>query len=178
MEEIDPQLPLSSIRGIDEVLSAALARQRVLMWLVAALGGVALFLAAIGIHALIASGVTERSRELGIRLALGATVNQTIVDAAKPGILMAMAGLVIGSAMAYGASGLDAQLALGRPRQRSAHIRRRSSSRCWWSRWRPACCPLCGSGNWIRFRSCELSDAVGIRDRGSGSGIRSEIGRI
>ena len=75
------------------------------MMLVAALGGLALFLAAIGIHALIASGVTERTRELGIRMALGATVGQTIRDAALPGIIMAIAGLVVGCVVAYGASG-------------------------------------------------------------------------
>ena len=55
MAEVDAQLPLSAVRGIDEVRSEALARQRVLMMLVAALGATALLLAAIGIHALIAS---------------------------------------------------------------------------------------------------------------------------
>lgn len=113
MEDVDPQLALGSIRGIDDVRSAALVRQRVLMMLVAALGGVALFLAAIGIHALISSGVTERTRELGIRLALGASVRQTVIDAARPGIIMAIAGLVIGCALAYGASGLIRNLLWG-----------------------------------------------------------------
>jgi ABC-type antimicrobial peptide transport system permease subunit len=113
MEEIDPQLALTAIRGIDEVRSAALTRQRMMMLLVAALGGLALFLAAIGIHALIASSVTERTRELGIRMALGATVGQTIRDAAMPGIVMAVAGLVIGCAVAYGTSGLIRSLLWG-----------------------------------------------------------------
>jgi len=113
MAEVDPQLPLAAIRGIDDVRSAALARQRVLMTLVAALGALALFLAAIGIHALIASGVSERTRELGIRMALGATVRQTVIDAARPGIIMAVAGLVIGCALAYAASGLIRNLLWG-----------------------------------------------------------------
>ncbi len=83
------------------------------MMLVAALGGLALFLAAMGIHALISSGVSERQRELGIRMALGATVGQTIRDAALPGILMAVAGLVVGCAIAYGTSGLIRSLLWG-----------------------------------------------------------------
>ena len=113
MFEIDPQLPLTAVRNVDEVRSAALARQRILMLLVAALGGLALFLAAIGIHALIASGVTERTRELGIRMALGATVRQTMIDAALPGIIMAAVGVVIGCAMAFGVSGLIGNLLWG-----------------------------------------------------------------
>ena len=113
MLEIDSQLPLAAIRGVDDVRSAALARQRVLMTLVAVLGGLALFLAAIGIHALISSGITERTRELGIRMALGATVRRTIIDAATPGIVMAVAGLVIGCGLAYGASGLIRNLLWG-----------------------------------------------------------------
>jgi predicted permease len=113
MEESDSQLALGAMRGIDEVRSAALARQRVMMLLVAGLGAVALFLAAIGIHALIASGVTERTRELGIRMALGATVGQTIRDAAMPGIVLALAGLIVGCGVAYGASGLIRSLLWG-----------------------------------------------------------------
>ena len=113
MAEVDPMLAVSAVRGIDEVKSASLTRQRTLMMLVAALGGLALFLAAIGIHALISSGVTERKRELGIRMALGATVARTIRDAALPGILMAVAGLVVGCAIAYGTSGLIRSLLWG-----------------------------------------------------------------
>ena len=105
MAEIDPQLAVSAVRSVDDVRATALSRQRILMMLVAALGGLALFLAAIGIHALISSGVNERTRELGIRMALGATVGRTIRDAALPGIIMAIAGLVAGCVVAYGASG-------------------------------------------------------------------------
>ena len=72
-----------------------------------------MLLAAIGIHGLIASGVAERTRELGIRMALGATVGQTIRDAAVPGILMAIAGLVIGCGVAAGVSGLLRNLLWG-----------------------------------------------------------------
>jgi predicted permease len=113
MAEADSQLAVSAVRGIDDVRSATLSRQRILMTLVAALGGLALFLAAIGIHALIASGVTERTRELGIRLALGATVRQAIIDAARPGIVLAVAGVTIGCAMAFGVSGLIRNLLWG-----------------------------------------------------------------
>lgn len=113
MEEVDPQLALGPMRGIDDVRSAALARQRMMMLLVAALGGLALFLSAIGIHALISSGVTERTRELGIRMALGATIGQTMRDAAMPGIILSVVGLAIGCAVAYGTAGFIRSLLWG-----------------------------------------------------------------
>jgi ABC-type antimicrobial peptide transport system permease subunit len=113
MSEVDPQLAVSKVRDVADVRNATLARQRILMMLVGALGGLALFLAAIGIHALIASGVAERTRELGIRMALGATVGQTIRDAALPGIAAAAAGLLVGCAIAYGVSGLIRSLLWG-----------------------------------------------------------------
>jgi predicted permease len=113
MAEIDPQLAVSAVRSIDDVRSVTLSRQRTLMTLVAALGGLALLLAAIGIQALIASSVSERTRELGIRMALGATVGQTIRDAAMPGIIMTIVGLAIGCVAAYGATGLIRRLLWG-----------------------------------------------------------------
>jgi predicted permease len=113
MSDVDPILAVSTVRGLDDVKSAALVRQRTLMMLVAALGGLALFLAAMGIHALIASGVAERQRELGIRMALGATVGQTVRDAALPGIIMAVAGLAVGCVAAYGSSSLLRSLLWG-----------------------------------------------------------------
>jgi len=113
MAEVDPLLAVSAVRGVDEVRSAALARQRMLMTLVAALGGVALLLAAIGIHGLIASGVTERTREFGIRMAMGATAAQTVRAAALPGVWMALVGLVVGCGVAFGVSGLIRSLLWG-----------------------------------------------------------------
>ena len=113
MSEVDPQLAVSAVRGVSDVRGETLSRQRILMQLVGALGALALFLAAIGIHALISSGVTERTRELGIRMALGATVGQTIRDAAMPGIILSVTGLVIGCAIAYGTSGLIRSLLWG-----------------------------------------------------------------
>ncbi len=113
MAEVDPLLAVSAVRGVDEVRSAALARQRMLMTLVATLGAVALLLAAIGIHGLIASGVTERTREFGIRMAMGATAGQTVRAAAMPGIWLALAGLSVGCAVAVGVSGLIRSLLWG-----------------------------------------------------------------
>jgi predicted permease len=106
MADVDPELPLASIRALDEVRRGALGRQRLLMTLVGLLGAAALLLSAMGIHALIASGVQERTRELGIRLALGATVGSAVHTASLPGIALAAAGLVVGTVIAYGVSSL------------------------------------------------------------------------
>jgi predicted permease len=110
---IDPQLPTTPIAPIDAQRSASLAPQRLLMVLVGVLAVSALLLAAIGIHGLIASGVAERTRELGIRLALGSTVAQAICTVALPGIVLTVVGLVVGSALAFGAAGLIRSLLWG-----------------------------------------------------------------
>jgi putative ABC transport system permease protein len=60
-----------------------------------------LLLPAIGIHGLIASSVSDRTRELGIRLALGATSGQVMRTVVLPGVALATAGIVIGSAVAF-----------------------------------------------------------------------------
>jgi len=113
MAEVDSLLAVSGVRGVGDVRGAALVRQRMLMTLVAVMGGVALLLAAIGLHGLIASGVTERTREFGIRMARGATAGQTIREAAMPGVWLALAGLVVGCGVAAGVSGLIRTLLWG-----------------------------------------------------------------
>jgi predicted permease len=110
---VDPQLPISAPRPIDAVRDAALARQRLLMVLVGVLAVSALLLTAIGIHGLIASGVAERTREIGIRLALGSTVTHAIRTAALQGIVLTLTGLVIGSGLALAATGLIRSLLWG-----------------------------------------------------------------
>jgi predicted permease len=100
MDGVDPLLPFANVRTIADVENAALARQRFLMGIILALGGLAVVLAAIGIHGIIATSVTERTRELGIRMALGATIGQAMRSVALPGLVLALAGVGIGVALA------------------------------------------------------------------------------
>lgn len=106
MADVDAGLPLASVRAVDELRAAALGRQRLLMTLVGLLGAAALLLSALGIHGLIAGAVAERTREMGIRLALGSSTGQAVRSVSMPGIYLALAGLAIGVVAAWGASGL------------------------------------------------------------------------
>jgi predicted permease len=103
---VDPMLPIARLEPMTDVQAAALAQQRFMMVLVTSLGAIALLLAAIGIHGLIASTVGERTRELGIRLALGASGRQVMADVVKPGIILAVVGVGIGAGGAFAATRL------------------------------------------------------------------------
>jgi predicted permease len=100
IDSVDPLLPLARVHAMSDVQQMSLAPQRFLMTLMIGLGAAALLLAAIGIHGLIATAVVERTREIGIRLALGATPRQTMRAIALPGIALAMAGVAVGVAAA------------------------------------------------------------------------------
>ena len=97
---VDPLLPLASVRSIQEVQSAAVAQPRLMMALLTVLATASMLLSAVGIHGLIASSVTERTREMGIRMALGATMRRAVADLAVPGIALAAVGIVTGLAAA------------------------------------------------------------------------------
>jgi len=103
---VDSLLPLAAVRSMEDVRGIAVAQPRLMMTLLMVLAGAAVLLSAVGIHGLIASSVTERTREMGIRMALGATTTRAIVTVAVPGILLAIAGVVIGAFAARGASTL------------------------------------------------------------------------
>ncbi len=106
LDATDPLLPFAEVRAIADVQAASLAQQRFLMVLLGCLAVATMLLAGVGIHGLIATSVTERTREMGIRLALGATTAQALRTLVMPGITLAAAGVVIGAAAALPATGL------------------------------------------------------------------------
>jgi len=100
VQAVDPLLPFARFRTLDDVRGQAVATPRAQALLLGTLAGLALLLAAVGLYGLVANGVAERTRELGIRLALGATPQQAIVAAALPGFALAAAGVAIGGVAA------------------------------------------------------------------------------
>ena len=113
LQSVDPQLPFAGFHSMEDVRYRALAQERFQAVLLGSLAALALLLAAVGIYGLIANAVTERTRELGIRLALGATVAQAMRAVALPGVLLALAGVAAGSVMAGFASQLLRHLVWG-----------------------------------------------------------------
>jgi ABC-type antimicrobial peptide transport system, permease component len=104
---------VTQVRTMDELLSTSLARQSFNMLLLTIFGGIALVLAAIGIYGLMAYSVAQRTQEMGIRMALGAdrTAIRTLV--VLHGMKLAIAGILIGVAAAFGLTRLMASLLFG-----------------------------------------------------------------
>ena len=102
VDATDPLLPFARVRRMDQVRDASLAQQRFLMALLAGLAVAAVLIASVGIHGLIATTVVERTREMGIRMALGATMSQAMRSLAVPGVLLAFGGTIIGATASLG----------------------------------------------------------------------------
>ena len=98
---IDGNIPLFNIRTMEDVLSGYLARRRLTTWLIGIFSGVALLLALVGIYGVIAYSVRMRTREIGIRMALGAGRGDVIRLVLKEGLLLAAIGVALGLAVAF-----------------------------------------------------------------------------
>ena len=94
--QVDPRQPLSAFRTMDQVKDAAIATERFQMTLIGTFGAIGLLLAAAGVYGLIAYSVAQRTREFGIRLALGATHRQIVRSVVRQGASMAIVGIVLG----------------------------------------------------------------------------------
>lgn len=106
MANIDPNLPFSGFYSMNDLLAATLAIQRVEVALLGSMALLALLLSAVGIFALVANMVAQRTREIGIRVALGSTVLKAMVHIGKPGVIASAAGLVLGLILCAGALGI------------------------------------------------------------------------
>ena len=93
---LDKSLPVFALKPMTEYLRDSLARRRFNLILLTAFGGVALVLAAIGIYGVISYGVTQRTHEIGIRMALGAEKGDVLRLVVRQGMIMTLGGVAIG----------------------------------------------------------------------------------
>jgi putative ABC transport system permease protein len=96
VRRVEPQLPLSSVETMEEVIASGLQTSRSQMLLLAIFAGIALALAAAGLYGLVAYTVAQRTREIGIHMALGATAGVILRRIVARGLLLTLAGLVVG----------------------------------------------------------------------------------
>jgi ABC-type antimicrobial peptide transport system permease subunit len=113
LESVDPRLPFSSFHTMSEIRGAAVSQQRYQAVLFSSLATLAILLAALGVYGLIAQSVAERTREMGIRLALGATSRGVVRAAAMPGMRLCLAGIAGGLILALYATRLMKSLIWG-----------------------------------------------------------------
>jgi predicted permease len=101
LAKVAPDLPFSGFYSMDQILREQLQQQRIEVLLLTTLAGLALLLSAVGIYALISNLVVQRTREIGIRLVLGSTTRQAMVNIGSSGALATFAGLAAGIALSF-----------------------------------------------------------------------------
>jgi putative ABC transport system permease protein len=113
LAELDPDVPMFSVRTMEQRAASAVARPRVYLMLLSLFAGTAILLAALGIYGVLMHAVAQRTREIGIRLALGARRSEVVRMVVQQAALLALAGLTLGLSLAFGASRLIRSLLFG-----------------------------------------------------------------
>jgi predicted permease len=113
VRESDVSLPIIRYRGMDEVFAESVSRPRLLANLMGIFAGLALLLAALGTYGILSYMVSERRREIGIRMALGAAQGTVVQMIMSQGVAIAAAGLVLGLLGALALNRVMASLLFG-----------------------------------------------------------------
>ena len=110
---MDPELPVYDVASMNELLDRSLASRRFSAQLVGGFAALSLLLAAIGIYGVLAYMVGQRSREIGLRIALGATRSDILRLVMRKGAILAGVGVAAGVTLSASASSLMASLLYG-----------------------------------------------------------------
>jgi putative ABC transport system permease protein len=97
---VDPEQPVLGVMGLDRLASESVALRRVSMVVLVTFAGIALALAAVGLYGVISFSVTRRTREIGVRMALGARRQQILAMVLRQGLTVTLAGVAFGVAAA------------------------------------------------------------------------------
>jgi putative ABC transport system permease protein len=98
IQSLEPNLPVPNIRTMSDTIGTSLYAARMGAWLLAVFGGLALVLAVVGIYGVLSFSVSRRTREMGIRLALGADSHRVFLLVIRDGMLLVGVGILIGLA--------------------------------------------------------------------------------
>jgi len=101
VESIDKNLPVANIETMDHFLNATLAKRRFILFIFSVLGGLALVLAAIGTYGVVSYSVAERTQEIGIRMAMGATQRSILFLVTGQAVRLALIGVMVGLIVAF-----------------------------------------------------------------------------
>jgi putative ABC transport system permease protein len=102
LAEIDPSVPLYNVQTMDDVVAAQMASQRFNAAALAAFAGLAVLLAAVGIYGVMAYAVGQRTREIGVRMALGANPANVLRMILRQGLSLAVLGIALGLGASFG----------------------------------------------------------------------------
>ena len=111
--DVDKTVPVYQVQTLEEMVTISGSLRRFDMWLIGAFAGLALVLAAVGIYGVMAYSVSQRTREIGIRIAMGAQQENVLMMILKQGALLALGGVVIGLIGALAMAQVMASLVFG-----------------------------------------------------------------
>ena len=113
LAEIDPELPVANVSTMNEVVAASIAQPRLTTQFVGCFAGIALLLTIIGIYGVIAYAVTQRTREIGVRVAVGASPAKILLLVLNQGMQMVLLGIAVGTVASLTATRLLSSLLFG-----------------------------------------------------------------